>query len=233
MIAAPHATLPTSATELECEASGFLDLLTSLSEVRLVLRAGAFTLFRRTRFGSFRPLRPGLWQEDHSGLYLDPDRIRRICFLKGSTPGAFELAFDDAGFALSILVGGTARDLAAVRAYVADHRSREVSYDSVRQEGAAAWLDEGLSHPHQGSERVWHNRLVHDRIGGTVAVALRSGFLGITSRFLPRFIDRDGAILRVSDASGLHVLHFRSEAAPESFPSPGNPLSSPRLTHPR
>lgn len=233
MIAAPHATLPTSATELECEASGFLDLLTTLSEVRLVLRAGAFTLFRRTRFGNFRPLRPGLWRDEHIGLYLDPGRIRRICFLRGSTPGAFELAFDDAGFALSFPVGGTKRDLAAVRAYVADHPCREVSYDSVRREGAAAWLDEGLSHPHQGTGRVWHNRLVHDRIGGTVAVALRSGFLGITSRFLPRFIDRDGAILRVSDATGLHVLHFRSEAAPESFPAPGNLLSSPRLTHPR
>lgn len=220
MIAAPAASLRPSVLELDCDASDFLDFLPSLTETQIVVRAGSFAMFRKVRFGNFRPERNGFRRDECSGLALDPSRIRRVCFLADATPPpALEIAFDSGAFSFSILTGQGPRDRANLRAFVAESAGRELPYDAVRREGAAAWLDEGLSRPGRDVEGIWTNRLVFDRLSGAVAASLHSGFLQTTVRFLPRFIDRDGRVFRVSDAAGANVLHFHAAAAPEAFSS--------------
>ena len=214
--------------ELDLDPSVFLDFLQYLDRPGLIVRGGSIALFRRTDFGPFRPDSEStrFRHDAQSGLSIDPGRIRRICLLAGgSAPPVFEVDLVGHGFALAVLPGNSEADRVATWSFVHTHRATAVAYESVRREGAAAWLDE------IGSAACpdWSNRLVFDRDSGTVAVSLSSPALSASARFQPALTDRDGDTLKLSDRRADTVLHFRAgEESPFlSFP----PRHSTPLPH--
>jgi len=105
-----------------------------------------------------------------------------------------------------------AADQLLIHNLISSGHGRSLPWESVRQAGASAWLDE-LDLP----VRRFEGRLIFDRDTGTLAVAVRSAAFAISTSFRPEIIDRDGDTLRLSDAAGHHVLHIRADHSPAPF----------------
>ncbi|MEX2579831.1 MAG: hypothetical protein WD342_12305 [Verrucomicrobiales bacterium] len=187
----------------------FLDQLRHYSDVRLVVRAGGVTLFRRTRFGIFRV--PDAEASDtlhdpRTGLRILPRHIRRICHLAGgSIPPCFEIEFAGIGFSVAIFPGNGSGDRRCTARLLSPCDGHSVPLAALRSRGAGAWLDEGLfSHGNH-----WRNQIqLVGSQGGNVRLGLCSPALEVACRMKLSSVDHDGSVWRLSDSSAGTVVHL-------------------------
>ncbi len=196
------------ATALRIEPVPFLNHLFQFTTVRLIVRGGGVSLYRRTQFGVFHPLElhaEGTRHDPVSGLALDPALILRICYLPcGDQAGTFELEFAGIGFSLALSPEKDPGNHEVIAALLSTCRGRPVPLDSIRGKGACDWLDEGFS---SHGER-WRNNIAFDRVSREIDIRIESSPLSIHCRMHPVLADRDDGIIRLSDAEAATVLRF-------------------------
>jgi len=200
------------ATALRIDPGLFLNHLFQFTSVRLVVRGGGVSLFRKTQFGVFHPLESPETDSRHdpvSGLTLEPAHIRRVCCLGGSDrPRTFEIEFAGIGFSLALIPEKDRGNDEVVAALLSTFGAGPVAPETLFTGGASDWLDEGFSsHGEQ-----WCNHLAFDRGNREVDIRIHSGPLAINCRMQPVFTDRDRSIIRLSDAEANTVLHFDSSS---------------------
>lgn len=214
----PRTSAPLTAIELDLQLDEWLAFLARFRDPALVVRSGGLTWYQKTRFGSFRRLAAPTslpLRDELSGLEVNPTAFARICLVQGSgLPPSFEIECAGSGFTLAIWPGNNLPDSALLRELVASVDGRPLAHETMRREGASAWLDE-LDLPCPRFE----GQLVFDREAGTLSVAVRSTAFALKSSFRPRVIDRDGETLRLSDAEGRRVLHVLADRSPAPFSS--------------
>lgn len=206
-----------SAFELDLAPPGLLHLLGGLVSPAFVVRCGGLSLFRKGPPGKVETHTLTNPPSDPTGadtLSIDPATIRRICLLHDASGGAsLELDFDSCGFALSVWCGDDRRDRETLRRLPASAPSRPLAVESLNRAGAAAWLDD---FPSSCPPRC-RSRFLFDQETREVSLSLRSPGLFAATTFIPTFIDRDGATLRLSNAGGDRVIHVRADAADGPF----------------
>lgn len=201
------------ATTLRIDPGLFLNHLFQFTSVRLVVRGGGFSLFRKTQFGVFHPLESPETDSRHdpvSGLTLEPSLIRRVCCLGGSDlPRTFEIEFAGIGFSLAIIPEKNRVNDEVTNALLSTFSAGSVALETIRGKGASDWLDEGFS----SHGNYWRNRLAFDRESRELDIRIRSGPLAISCRMHPVLADRDRHIIRLSDTAANTVLHFDSRTS--------------------
>jgi len=196
----------------------FLNQLFHLDGVRLIVRGEGLSIARRTGFGIFldRSWSGRRWLYDPvSGVMLDPEQIRAIdtTWLSPKEPLTFEIKFSRSSLGISMQMDSGLEDGSAFRRIVAMFGREPVPAETLRQEGAGAWLDPWVNRRRSlGEETRQDLRRAVSAGARCEARVAADGFL-VTCASRPSFLDFDGSIARLADPGADSVVLADLESA--------------------
>ena len=218
MSGSPTLHPPVDAYRLQGSAAHLLNHLCCLGEGRLILRQDGLSLAKLTPFGlCVADGRSGwhLLRDAISGLETDLQVTRFIYLLPDPDDGVPVFATTGASGAidLSVRLEELSWNSRTIRAVLDHCQAIRIDAREGRGLGAGAWLDDWkTSRPTIEGATRWEllAALADCRC---LEVELRSGLHRCAAAFRPAFLDSDGPVLRIADATRRHVVFVDSAAA--------------------
>jgi len=214
---APILRSPVDAYRLQGSAAHLLNHLCFFGECRLVLRQDGLSLAKLTSFGlCVADGRAGwhLLRDAISGLETDLQVTRFVYLLPDPDDGVpvFATAGANGAIDLSVRLEELCWDSRAIRAVLEHCQAIRIDAREGRRLGAGAWLDDWKTSAAAEGKASWD---VVSALDGCrcLEVELRSGLHRCAAAFRPAFLDSDGPVLRIADATRRHVVFVDSGAA--------------------
>lgn len=204
------------AYRLNAPADVILARLRSLPGATLVMRQRGLSLMKRTPFGTMeRHEARSRFRDRLSGLECDPSGDTIIHLLTDAADSRPQLVCNEPGLPVnfSIRLDGLAWDSPEIHDLIRSCDATHVACETARHLGAGAWLDEWSGSPPTECDPVLA-RAARRRIESCqiLEVRVKTTAHGCMTRFIPSFIDEDGAVLRIADKHCRHVVFVDAEA---------------------
>jgi len=205
------------AYRLQGSTSRLLNLLCQLGEGTLVLRQEGLSLAKTCTFGLCVADGQGGWhllRDAISGLETDLQRVHHVYLLPDPDDGIPMLATASPGgeIDLSIRLEGHQWKSRIIRSIAEDFHGIPVEAREGRCLRAGAWLDD-WNHTSPATEGIRWEILAALDACRCLEVEVRSGMHRATAAFRPAFMDSEGAVLRIADATRKNVV-FADAGAP-------------------
>lgn len=217
MSGSPTLRPPVNAYRLQGSAAHLLNHLCYFGEGRLILRQDGLSLAKLTAFGlCVADGRAGwhLLRDAISGLETDLQMSRFVYLLPDPDDGVpvFATAGANGAIDLSVRLEELCWDSRAIRAVLEHCHAIRIDAREGRGLGAGARLDDWKTSARPEGSARWEVLAALDDCR-CLEVELRSGLHRCAAAFRPAFLDSDGPVLRIADATRRHVVFVDSGAA--------------------
>jgi len=194
-----------------------LNQLCHLDEGTLVLRQQGLSLATVTSFGLFVANERGGWnvlRDAISGLEIDLSRARHVHLFAEPDDDRPVLSMNAPGNGIELSIRLDRHDWNSkfVRGIIGTFQGVSIDSRDRCTLGAGAWLDEWDIPSSGESGIVWDIATVLDACR-CLEVEVKTGMHRAIAAFRPAFLDSEGPVLRIADASRKHVV-FADTAAP-------------------